>query len=77
MAPVAKSGILEKLPSSQVKWGTSGWKKRHLVAKSMTGQVRRSQCPHAATGPLHHECVRGARKEGWEGVSPGAHGPAR
>lgn len=55
MAPVAKSGYLEKLPSSQIKWGTSGWKKRHLVAKSAGGQARRglSLPLRAAAYPRH------------------------
>ena len=38
MPVVSKAGYMEKLPSSSIKWGSSGWKKRHIVVKSRGGQ---------------------------------------
>ena len=36
---VSMSGTIEKLPSSCMKWQSSGWKKRFIIAKSKGGQV--------------------------------------
>tara|TARA_B110001452_G_scaffold249834_1_gene237642 strand:+ start:303 stop:503 length:201 start_codon:yes stop_codon:yes gene_type:complete len=65
MAPVAKAGYLEKLPSSQVKWGTSGWKKRHLVAKSAGGQARAARLPALACGRRSLGKILGACTAHW------------
>ena len=66
---VNKGGMLEKLPSSNVKWSASGWKKRHSVVKSAGGQARRpSVCIGAGGGAVGRMLV-GAQRALWDAVA--------